>query len=783
MKAPQWQRITYMPTTPLHEGGERVTESAAHRALARRAAADGMVLLKNEGGLLPLQKGAKIAVFGKAQVDYVKGGGGSGDTTVSYVRNVVDGLTEKEAEGKVQCFQPLTAFYQADVEAQRKLGKDPGRTVEPALPQSLVDEARAFTDTAILTICRFSGEGSDRTGEAYDGDYFLSHEEEAMVKQVLAAFPHAAVVLNTGGMMDTLWFRNDPRVGAALLAWQGGMEGGSAIADVLCGDVCPSGHLADTFAVNFAAYPSSEGFNESEDYVAYEDDVYVGYRYFETIPGAAEKVCYPFGFGLSYTTFALSGVTMREESGDVLSLAAVVTNTGKVAGRQVVQVYACAPQGQLGKPARVLTGFAKTKLLIPGESQQVRIAFPVYAMASYDDLGKVQRSAYVLEKGAYIFYCGDDVRNAKQVDFTYTVAQDRVVQQLSAKCQPHDLKRRLRADGGYEQMPDAEPSKPRDDKEFPFDGQMPVEWRESNPYSAWAAPVRPQLREVAEGKRTLDELISEMTDEQLVHLLGGQPNRGVANTFGFGNLPIFGIPNVMTADGPAGLRVAPGVGVHTTAFPCACLLACTWDPELTWEIGRASAEEVLENGIGVWLAPAINIHRSPLCGRNFEYYSEDPLLTGKMAASLIRGVQSMKVAVSLKHFCCNNKETNRRECDSRLSERALREIYLRAFEICVKEADPWTIMSSYNPMNGVRTSENRELLTDILRKEWGFSGFVTTDWYTHGEQWREIAAGNDLKMGCGSDEHTLCMLHEGKLKREDVVESVKRILSVILRLA
>lgn len=257
----------------------------------------------------------------------------------------------------------------------------------------------------------------------------------------------------------------------------------------------------------------------------------------------------------------------------------------------------------------------------------------------------------------------------------------------------------------------------------------------------------------------------------------------MANTFGFGNLPTYGVPNVMTADGPAGLRIKPECGVTTTAFPCATLLACTWNTEIVREIGAAGAREVHENGIGVWLTPAINIHRTPLCGRNFEYYSEDPLVAGEMAAAMVEGIQSEGVGASLKHFACNNKETNRKDCDSRLSERALREIYLKGFELCVKKAQPLTVMSSYNLVNGLWASQNRELLTDILRGEWGFKGMVTTDWYTHAPQYTEIAAGNDVKMGCGDPAHVLQMMREGRLKREDVVVSVRRLLEMILKLA
>ena len=289
------------------------------------------------------------------------------------------------------------------------------------------------------------------------------------------------------------------------------------------------------------------------------------------------------------------------------------------------------------------------------------------------------------------------------------------------------------------------------------------------------------LSEVADGKITLDEFMEQLTDEQIADLLGGQSNTGVANTFGMGNLPEYGIPNIMTADGPAGLRIQPECGVCTTAWPCATLLACTWNPDLVRKVGAAGAAEVKENNIGIWLTPAMNIHRSPLCGRNFEYYSEDPLISGKMGAAMIQGIQSQHIGASMKHFCCNNKETNRKDSDSRVSERALREIYLKGFEIAVKEAQPWTIMSSYNLMNGCPTSCNPELLTGILREEWGFEGMVTTDWWNHAEHYLETKAGGDIKMGCGYPERVMEAKEKGLITREEMEVCVKRILQMILK--
>lgn len=785
MNEPRWQRITYMPGTGAGEDGARLTGCPEHAALSRSAAAQGMVLLKNDDSLLPFAAGQRVAVFGKAQEDYVKGGGGSGDVICAFSRTLLSGLEEKAREGRVELYAPLSDFYRENVAAQRAAGREPGYTAEPEVPAELLCSAREFTDTALITVCRFSREGYDRTGTPFDGDFYLSREEAALVSSVTALFPRAAVVLNTGGIMDVTWFKDSPVIKAALLMGQAGMEGGLAAADILCGAVNPSGHLTDTFADSFEAYPGSDTFAESDDYVEYTEDIYAGYRYFETLPGAAGRVCYPFGYGLSYTSFSLTRLCAAPEEDGKILISGTVTNTGSRPGRQVLQVYCAAPQGLLGKASRVLTGFEKTGLLQPGESETLSVAVDPYFFSSYDDEGLIKKSAYVLEKGEYTFFAGFDIRSAQPLEFTYRLEEDTVVSELSAKCVPQKLHRRLRSDGSFESLPVREDAPGPDDdlSILPFDGQAPLEnpWRAE--YCTWLGPEGPQFADVASGKTELDDFIALLSDEQKANLLGGQPNRGPANTFGIGNLQKFGIPNAMTADGPAGLRFRPETGVTATAFPVASLLACTWDRELVYEVERAAASEVYENGVGVWLAPAINIHRSPLCGRNFEYFSEDPFLAGELAAAAVKGIQSMGVAASLKHFACNNRETNRRESDSRLSERALREIYLKAFEICVRKAQPWTIMTSYNIINGTRASENRDLLTGILRDEWGFAGLVETDWYTHGEQYKEINAGNDLKMGCGMPEETLAALASGALSRACFEQSVRRVLSLLLKLA
>ena len=767
-----------------------------------------MVLLKNEQHVLPLQTGAKVALFGKATFDYVKGGGGSGDVTVAYTRNLYEGI--KALKGKISVYEELADFYRENVKEQYKAGRVPGMTIEPQVPQELLQKAKAYTDTAVISICRFSGEGWDRksivetenkniwaseeemarrSAEIFeDGDFYLTHAEQEMVNTVKQNFARVIVVMNVGGMVDTSWFHDDAQIQSVLMAWQGGMEGGLATAELLAGEGNPSGKLSDTFARELNDYPSTYNFHESEKYVEYTDDIYVGYRYFETIPGAKEKVNYPFGFGLSYTQFTL-GESQISIEGDQIRCMVSVTNTGAMAGKEVVQAYYGAPQGRLGKAARVLCAFAKTRLLQPGETQLMTLCWKIADMASYDDCGKVCKSAYVLEQGEYRFYIGTSVRDAVENATVYTAAKDIVTQQLTSRLAPTSLTKRMLADGTYEELETTEPvDTDANELEKMTTEEMEAFAPKTEGRARWRlwgdkTPDKQHhfLIEAAEGKITLEEFMAQLSDEQLAELLGGQPNTGVANTFGFGNLPDYGVPNIMTADGPAGLRISPECGVCTTAWPCSTLIACTWNPEVAQQVGAAGGAEVKENNIAVWLTPAVNIHRSPLCGRNFEYYSEDPYLTGKMASAMVKGIQSNHVGATVKHFALNNKETNRKNSDSRASERAIREIYLKAFEIIVKEANPWAIMSSYNIVNGRRTSENHELLTDVLRGEWGFEGAVTTDWWTNGEHYKEVAAGNDIKMATGFPERLMEALHKGIITRAELETCAKRVLNLILK--
>lgn len=758
----KWSRANYLPCLPLGDNRSLITGCQAHIELARRAAAEGTVLLKNNNHVLPFAKNTKVAVFGCGQIDYVKGGGGSGFVYSSYTRNIYEGLKLKE---DIEVFDSLSLYYKDYVEEQYRNGEKNGLFDEAEVPMHLLQKAVDYTDTAIIVIRRYSREGVDRKNDGTDDYFYLSKAEKTMVEAVTESFAKVVVLLNVGAMIDTSWFAYNDKISSAVMIWQGGMEGGLAAADILMGQVTPSGKLVDTCAKTFEDYPSSEGFHESEDYVKYHDDIYVGYRYFETIPGKKDCVIYPFGYGLSYTTFALSDVRAIK-LGQELLVSVTVTNTGEISGKEVVQVYYSAPAGKLDKPARELCGFAKTKELKSGEKEVLHITFNVDDMACFDDRGEIAKSAFVMEKGIYQIYVGTDVRSAEKINYTYEIDEDIVIEQLHSYCAPEKLDKRLKADGSYEKFECESVEK----TVFPCNYQC-----KEKPEKAFY-----RLIDVAEGNVDMDTFLAQMTDEEIMELVGGHPNQGVANTSGFGCNARYGIPPIMTADGPAGVRIAPRTGVNTTAFPVATALACTWNLDILEKIGIAGALECKENNLLIWLTPALNIHRSPLCGRNFEYYSEDPFLSGKMAVAMVNGIQSQNIVATPKHFVCNNKETNRKFSDSIISERALREIYLKGFEICVKESKPKWIMTSYNVVNGIKASENAELLEGILRQEWGFEGMVTTDWTTLAPHTKEVKAGNDLKMPRGDLENLKEAFEQKELTREELCVCAKRILETIL---
>lgn len=772
VKAQRWARYRYNMCNYIGEGGKQLTSCDEHIAASKRIAGEGMVLIENDG-TLPLKKGAKIALFGIGSIDFVKCGGGSGNIYPKYAKNFFEAFDELE---DVSVYRPLSEYYyQMAYEATKNIEftheiLKMGVCDEVELPDELLEEARNNADTAIIVIHRYSTEAADRTSEK--GDFYLTDTEQEMIDKITAKFSSCVAILNVGGMIDVSWIKENPSIGAALLAWQPGQAGAEAAAEIVTGRINPSGKLTDTFAKRFEDYPSADTFNESDDYLEYFEDIFVGYRYFETIPQARDKVNYPFGYGLSYTTFEISK-PVAKQVGENIEIFVSVKNTGKLAGKEVVQAYFSAPQGKLGKSAIELAAFKKTALLAPGEKEDITLTFAVSDMASYDDLGKVCESAYILEGGEYSFFVGNSCRNIVAADYRFVISQPyRLVKQLSRKCAPNKLKRRMLADGSFEELPSFEIK-----KYSPVaigNTAKPIKQREEG----W--PV--EFTYVGDGEEDLDEFMTQLTDDELIELVSGVTRRGVSNTSGIGGCLRLEIPAFMTCDGPAGVRLKPAVGIPTTSWPCATLLACTWEPSLAEEFGKKGAMEAKENGLAIWLTPALNIHRNPLCGRNFEYYSEDPLVSGKIAAAKVRGIQSEGLAATIKHFACNNKETNRRYSDSRVSERALREIYIRGFEICVNEADPWALMTAYNILNSVECAQNYELLQGILRDEWGFKGVVMSDWNTDYDQIEGIKAGNDVRMPFGEPEKIKEALASGELTRAHLEQNVRRVLEMFLKI-
>lgn len=771
----KWNRINNLPVIPLGENGKILTGCESQRKISKAAATEGVVLLKNSDGFLPLNKNNRVALVGKGCAGYVEYGGGSGRVSTENTVTICDGFEQKANENKISLFMPLNDLYKESVKKQYENGTWKGKAHEPSNSKELITEASKCCDTAIITISRRTCEGFDVDLSKNDNAYKLWNEEKEIIELATELFENTVVILNVPSVFDVFELQNNPKIDAILLIWNAGIEGGSAIADIVCGDAYPSGKLPDTFAKT-EDYPSTSSFLESDEYVEYTEDIFVGYRYFETIPNAHKKVIYPFGYGLSYTDFAFNNVLVTKEKNNII-INLDVKNTGNFKGKEVVQIYTSSPQTDIDKPAKELRAFKKTKELLPGESEHIVIEFPIGEMASYNE----GNSSFVLEKGEYTVFVGNSVRN---IAFKTTLCfnYDEIIKKCNRCPEPRKLSRRLMSNGEYRMCDTSEYDKL---PEHPDWHSKPT-WSQEHILPDRRGVKPPQdtvmLIDVANGKKSLEEFIEQLSIEELITLVGGTPNKGVSNTYGMGDMEYFGIPSMLTADGPAGLRIEPDCEVYTTSWPCASMLASTFNTELVFEAAKAGALEVKENNFGMWLTPALNIHRNPLCGRNFEYFSEDPLLSGKMACAVVKGIQSVGVSSCVKHFCCNNKETNRYTSDSRVSERALREIYLKGFEIVVKEAKPWALMTSYNIVNGRYPSESYELITGILRNEWGFDGLICTDWCNYAEHYRELLSGNNIRMPCGSSKRLYDAYKEGLISRQDLEKSVKYLLSFLLKL-
>ena len=760
--------------------------------IARQAAAEGCVLLKNDKDTLPLVQNERISVFGRIQFDYYKSGTGSGGlVNTKYVVGILDALQEE----KLLLNQNLMNTYRLWLK-EHPFEKGTGWAGEPwsqqemELTEKQVEEAAKESEKAIIIIGRTAGE--DRDATASEGSYLLTKNEEDMLEKVCRHFEKTVVVLNVGNIIDMKWVRRY-QPAAVLYAWQGGQEGGHGVADVLMGRVNPCGKLSDTIAQDISDYPSTRYFG-GENGNVYAEDIYVGYRYFETF--AKDKVLYPFGFGLSYSKFVLSDV-LCNHSNHGTNVKVTVTNIGESAGKEVVQLYVNPPQGKLGKPVRNLVAFAKTKELQSGEMQELVLEIKDADIASYDDSGCTgHKSCFVLESGVYEFYLGTDVRNANKVG---EFIQDELV--VVEQCQEAAAPREA-----YDRM------KPIVSQEGSVNlGWEPVPLRTYSMNEAIQSEVLPKadykgdmgykLADVYEKNISMKQFLAQISDDSLCHLVKGEGmcsfkvTPGTASAFGgiTEELKNFGIPCGCCADGPSGIRL--DIGKTAFSLPNGTCLACSFNEQLQEELYEMEGAELRKNQIDTLLGPGMNIHRNPLNGRNFEYFSEDPYLTGKIAAAQLRGMHTHGVTGTIKHFVANNQETNRNEYDSIISERALREIYLRGYRMAIDEGGAYSIMTTYGIVNGVWTAGNYDLLTTILRKEWGYDGMVMTDWYASiSDEDREptktnlaamIKAQNDIYMVVPNavtyGDNLKESLDKGILSREALVRCAANICNMLMR--
>ena len=791
-----------------------------YESLARKAVSEGVVLLRNENNILPLSKDVKLAVFGRMQNNYYKSGTGSGGmVNVPKVWGILDGLKEE----KIQLNEKLLKLYEK-FESEHPFdvgvgfGNEPWSQVEMEVSEELVKEAAEESDIALVIIGRTAGEEQDYVDDR--GAYRLAEKEADMLRKVRKEFGKVVLVMNVSAVLDMQEIE-EIAPDAVLYAWQGGEIGGLGCVDVLLGNVNPSGRLTDTIVRRIEDASAYGHFGDLERNF-YTEDIYVGYRYYETFN--KDAVMYPFGFGLSYTEFEVepagmelveSGITEQTEktenkrftdSETELVLSAKVKNIGDLAGKEVVQFYVSKPQGELGKPALSLVGFAKTEELTAGAEAELSVSIPPYTLASYDETGVTGfESSYVLEEGEYTFYVGKNVRDIQEVG-RLTQTENLLVEKLSQQMAPAEEFDRIKPvftednDNSeinsvkyaidYEKVPaaplrDLEEAKADLPEAKPFTGDKGI-----------------KLKDVRDGKADIEDFLAQLSDEDLAAIIRGEGmgspkvTPGTAAAFGgvSPSLKAFGIPVGCCSDGPSGMRLDSGA--RAFSIPNGTLLACTWNTKLNEELYTMLGMEMNKNDVDLLLGPGMNIHRFPLNGRNFEYFSEDPLITGKMAAAQIRGMKKSGVSGTLKHFCGNNQETNRHTEENVISERALREIYLKGFEIAVKEAGADSVMTTYGPINGIWTNSRHDLCTNILRKEWGFKGIIMTDWWANigdvGGQVdktsfsRLVLAQNDFFAVCpdasinSTGDDTLEALKEGKITRGQLVRLARNICELLM---
>ncbi len=754
------------------------------------AVSEGIVMLKNDNNALPISKDEKIAIFGRIQLNYYKSGTGSGGlVNVSKVVGITEALLDEGAQVNKKLLDTYTEWTTINrYDLGEGWGGEPWSQKEMPLDEGLVKEIADDTSKAIVIIGRTAGEEQDAKKEK--GSYLLTDEEERMLSLVRQNFKSVIVLLNVGGIIDMSFVtKYDPD--AVMYVWHGGMIGGIGTAKVLLGEVSPSGKLPDTIALNVEDYPAFEYFGDP-DRNYYSEDIYVGYRYFETFE--PKKVMYPFGFGMSYTQFSFENVSVVDND-DSITFGIKVTNIGNVSGKEVVEVYVKAPQGLLSKPARVLCGFEKTSLLAPGQSEILNIEIKFSDIASFDDLGVTgNRDCFVLEAGEYDFYIGADVRSAEKYA-TRVIDKLIVTQELSDALAPvvpfERMKAKKTPDGfkvEFENVPAT------------FNPEVRRLEAEKLCNIEYSGDKGIKLLDVYNGEKSLEEFIAQLSDYDLSCIIRGEGmcsprvTAGTASAFGgvSDSLTALGIPAVCCSDGPSGMRFDSGAKAFS--IPIGTLLAATFNKKLLTELFTFMGLEMRANHVDCLLGPGMNIHRYALNGRNFEYFSEDPFLTGKMAAAELVGLTSVGVTGTVKHFCGNNQEFRRHNTDSVISKRALREIYLKGFEMAVKEGGATTIMTTYGSVNGLWTASSYDLTTTILRNEWGFEGVAMTDWWANinrrgcepdkSDFAAMATAQNDVYMVCADggnhDDNVMKCLEDKSLSRAQLVRCAYNILDFVL---
>ncbi len=805
-----------------------------HRKVARAAAADSIVLLKNENQLLPVACGTPVALYGAGAGHTVKGGTGSGDVNERYSVTIAEGLrqagypltTEDWLEDYDRKYTQARQAWKDAIWAEADKDQTDAMSLFQvysgmpfSLPAGSIPTVKTAADTAVYVLSRISGEGADRYYRP--GDYLLSDEEEQLIDAVCSLYPQVVLVLNCGGQVDLSFTDRHPNILSILQISQLGCEGGNGFADVFSGRTVPSGKLAATWAYHYEDYPSSASFSHNDgntDKEYYEEGIYVGYRYFDSfeIP-----VRYGFGYGLSYTEFSHGKAELTLEKGQdtQICVSVPVTNTGhQYSGREAVEVYASSPQQTQDAEYRRLAGFAKTDVLAPGQTQTVTVRFSPYDLSSYSE----NDSGWLLEAGIYGIFEGTSLQESRLIG-TVQVGCGRLLVQTGHIC---PLKAPMKELAGPSSLIRARRAVWMAEKD-----NYPAVFLTDDDLSSQIISYGGEYERIPEQVR---DFVDSLSEDQLIRLSTGSVHHGsLASELGSAGISVpgsaaqssdcaidRGLPDIAFADGPAGLRLNKNYYVkdgkpvrepfeksleggflmrgesepdgeehyqYCTAFPVGTALAQSWDPDLIAQVGRAVGEEMQLMQVTAWLAPGMNIQRNPLCGRNFEYYSEDPLLTGKMAAGITRGVQSNPgCGTCVKHFACNNQEDNRMFSDSIVSERALREIYLKGFEIAVRQAQPMMIMTSYNLINGVHSANNYDICSKAARDEWGFKGLIITDWTTthNGPDCTAagcMRAGNDMVMPGRSEDHENIRqaLEDGTLDIQDLKRSVCHLVNVI----